>query len=169
MIKRIKSLISVKNLTASQFADLIGVQRSNISHILSGRNKPSLDFIMKITEHFPTVSIDWLLNGKGEMFVTGENKQARVSSQLEIEDLNSNSGLKNEQKPIELQSAIKEMVKEESEQEKPEHPSIPEIPEEQIMKDYIEKSVSIANRNDEIEQVMILYKNGSFKVYTPQK
>ncbi len=61
MIKRIKSLISVKNLTASQFADLLGVQRSNISHILSGRNKPSLDFILKVSEHFPAVSLEWLI------------------------------------------------------------------------------------------------------------
>lgn len=68
MIKRIKSLISVRNLTASQFADLLQVQRSSISHILSGRNKPSLDFVMKIIEQFPEVSLEWLMNGKGEMF-----------------------------------------------------------------------------------------------------
>ncbi|MDA9585042.1 helix-turn-helix transcriptional regulator, partial [Flavobacteriaceae bacterium] len=53
-------------LTASLFADKIGVQRSSISHILSGRNKPSLDFILKVTNTFTDVDIYWLLNGKGE-------------------------------------------------------------------------------------------------------
>jgi transcriptional regulator with XRE-family HTH domain len=53
-------------LTASLFADKIGVQRSSISHILSGRNKPSLDFILKVTSVFSDVDMYWLLNGKGE-------------------------------------------------------------------------------------------------------
>ena len=52
-------------LTATLFAEKISVQRSSISHILSGRNKPSLDFILKVTNTFKDVDIYWLLNGKG--------------------------------------------------------------------------------------------------------
>ncbi|MDT7831825.1 helix-turn-helix transcriptional regulator [Flavobacteriaceae bacterium S356] len=63
--ERIKKILEHHQLTASLFADKIGVQRSSISHILSGRNKPSLDFILKITSEFPEVDIYWLLNGKG--------------------------------------------------------------------------------------------------------
>ncbi len=63
--ERIKIILEHHQLTASLFADKIGVQRSSISHILSGRNKPSLDFILKITGEFPDVDIYWLLNGKG--------------------------------------------------------------------------------------------------------
>jgi transcriptional regulator with XRE-family HTH domain len=63
--ERIKKILEHHALTASLFADKIGVQRSSISHILSGRNKPSLDFILKITTAFPDVDIYWLLNGKG--------------------------------------------------------------------------------------------------------
>lgn len=62
---RIKKLMEYHQLSASLFADKIGVQRSSISHILSGRNKPSLDFIIKITAHFKDVDIQWLLNGIG--------------------------------------------------------------------------------------------------------
>jgi transcriptional regulator with XRE-family HTH domain len=51
-------------MTASQFADEIGVQRSSISHILSGRNKPSLEFIQKVINRFPKVDSTWLINGK---------------------------------------------------------------------------------------------------------
>tara|TARA_R110002126_G_scaffold206886_1_gene353977 strand:+ start:7249 stop:7602 length:354 start_codon:yes stop_codon:yes gene_type:complete len=62
---RIKKLMDYHQLSATLFADKIGVQRSSISHILSGRNKPSLDFILKITSEFKDVDIYWLLNGTG--------------------------------------------------------------------------------------------------------
>jgi len=63
---RIKKIMDFYDLSASVFADKIGVQRSSISHIISGRNKPSLDFILKVTSTFAEVDIHWLLNGKGE-------------------------------------------------------------------------------------------------------
>lgn len=62
---RLKKILENHQLTASLFADKIGVQRSSISHILSGRNKPSLDFVLKVTKAFSDVDIYWLLNGKG--------------------------------------------------------------------------------------------------------
>ncbi|QLE02560.1 helix-turn-helix transcriptional regulator [Galbibacter sp. BG1] len=64
-IKRLEKVIDYYDLSASAFADVIGVQRSSISHLLSGRNNPSLDFVMKILENFPEVELYWLLNGKG--------------------------------------------------------------------------------------------------------
>ena len=64
-IKRLQKVIDFYNLSASSFADKIGVQRSSISHILSGRNKPSLEFVMKVLSSFPEVELYWLLNGKG--------------------------------------------------------------------------------------------------------
>lgn len=67
MVDRIKLLLSVKNLTSAQLAQTLGVQRSGISHILSGRNKPSLDFVLKMMEHFPEINEIWLLKGEGEM------------------------------------------------------------------------------------------------------
>jgi transcriptional regulator with XRE-family HTH domain len=67
MTDRISLLIKAKNLSAAQFADEIGVQRSSISHLMSGRNKPSLDLIQKTLQKFPEVSSEWLLFGKGEM------------------------------------------------------------------------------------------------------
>lgn len=64
--ERIRKIMEFFELSSSVFADKIGVQRSSISHILSGRNKPSLDFILKVTSTFAEVDIHWLLNGKGE-------------------------------------------------------------------------------------------------------
>ena len=70
MEARIQKLISYENLTPTKFADIIGVQRSAISHILSGRNKPSFDLIQKILNKFPRLSSEWLLMGRGEMYKT---------------------------------------------------------------------------------------------------
>ncbi|MCO6498902.1 MAG: helix-turn-helix transcriptional regulator [Vicingus serpentipes] len=64
LIDRFKYLMKLNNLSASAFADKIGVQRSSVSHILSGRNKPSLEFIQKVLNEFPKVSAEWLINGK---------------------------------------------------------------------------------------------------------
>jgi transcriptional regulator with XRE-family HTH domain len=63
--ERLEKILSHYEITASAFADAIGVQRSSISHLLSGRNKPSLDFVLKVVREFPEVNLYWLLNGKG--------------------------------------------------------------------------------------------------------
>lgn len=63
--KRLQKIIDYYGESASSFAEKIGVQRSSISHILSGRNKPSLDFVLKVLACFPEVDLYWLLNGKG--------------------------------------------------------------------------------------------------------
>lgn len=65
--ERISKIIEYSELTSSEFADAIDVQRSSISHITSGRNKPSLDFLIKVKEHFPELEWDWLINGIGAM------------------------------------------------------------------------------------------------------
>ena len=71
-VKRLETIFDYYGLTASLFAEKINVQRSSISHLLSGRNKPSLDFILKVIENFPEVELLWLINGKGS-FPKGEN------------------------------------------------------------------------------------------------
>ncbi len=69
-IKRLEQLMDYYGLNASAFADKISVQRSSISHLLSGRNKPSLDFVMKICDVFPNVNLYWILNGKENFLKT---------------------------------------------------------------------------------------------------
>jgi len=67
MRERLIRLLDREQLSASKFADLIGVQRSSVSHILSGRNMPSFDFLQKTLNAFPGLNSDWLILGKGEM------------------------------------------------------------------------------------------------------
>jgi len=64
IIERIKRIISDSGLSNSSFADKIGVPRSSISHILSGRNNPSLDLIIKILRNFDDINADFLLKGE---------------------------------------------------------------------------------------------------------
>lgn len=64
ILDRIKMVMKANELNAATFADRIGVQRSNLSHILTGRNKPSLDFIEKMLSQFPKVNASWLISGQ---------------------------------------------------------------------------------------------------------
>ncbi len=73
-VGRLDKLLRYYNLSASAFADKIGVQRSSISHLLSGRNKPSLEFVLKVIQTFPEVNLYWLLNGKGVFPSESEEK-----------------------------------------------------------------------------------------------
>ena len=70
MKDRIAHIIRAKNLTAAEFADRLGIQPSNVSHLLSGRNNPSLDFVRKLKETFPEYNLDWIVLGKGPMTVS---------------------------------------------------------------------------------------------------
>ena len=65
MLERIKIILNHYQLSPSGFADNLGVPRSSISHLLSGRNKPSLDFVMKLVRKYPEVNLYWLLHGEG--------------------------------------------------------------------------------------------------------
>ena len=60
---RVKLIIKANNETPSSFADKIEIKRSNLSHVLSGRNKPSLDFLAKIIDNYPKVNASWLITG----------------------------------------------------------------------------------------------------------
>jgi transcriptional regulator with XRE-family HTH domain len=79
MKERVLKLIIHLGYTATKFADAIGVQRSGISHILSGRNQPSYDFIVKILNKYPDLDAEWLILGKGEMLKPDKLKEIVAS------------------------------------------------------------------------------------------
>jgi len=87
MKDRILAFLQSENKSYAQFAEEIGVQPSGISHILSGRNNPSLDFVVKMLERYESLSTDWLLFGRGQMY--------RYTSQptlFDVEPVNSGQG-----------------------------------------------------------------------------
>ena len=144
-VKRLESVLEYYGLNASAFADKIGVQRSSMSHLLSGRNKPSLDFVMKILEVFPDVDLYWILIGRGT-FPKSNNEEA-VETQKSSSPILSNQNVEND-----LFSGIEIN----SEEEKRETKKSPVLNNENF------------NLEDgEIEKIVLFYKNGTFKAYSP--
>ena len=78
--KRLQKVIDYYGESGSSFAEKIGVQRSSISHILSGRNKPSLEFVLKVLSSYPEVELYWLLNGKGNF--PAEKNSTEIKSEI---------------------------------------------------------------------------------------
>ena len=70
MKDRIAHIIRAKNLTAAEFALRLGIQPSNVSHLLAGRNNPSLEFVKRLKETFPEYNLDWIVMGRGPMTVS---------------------------------------------------------------------------------------------------
>ena len=67
---RLQQFLSAENLSQAQFADIIGVARASVSHILAGRNKPGFDFIYSMAANFPNLNVEWLVTGRGKMYKT---------------------------------------------------------------------------------------------------
>ena len=145
-VKRLETLLDYYGLNASTFADKIGVQRSSMSHLLSGRNKPSLDFVMKILEVFPDVDLYWILIGKGSFPKNNDDN-------LEIPESSPTPIASNENIGTDLFSSV-----ETNEEEKKE-----------IKKASSLKNVNINFEDDEIEKIVLFYKNGTFKAYSPHR
>ena len=105
MLERISRIIKSKNISASQFADHIGVQRSNVSHVLSGRNKPSLDFVTRIINAYHDIDPNWLLTGAGQMYRTEDISLDRIGDEntrvvKDKEQLSIDMGGREEIRPV---------------------------------------------------------------------
>lgn len=101
LVDRVNLIIKTKNITARQFAESIGIQPSGMSHIMSGRNNPSLEFVMKVVERYPDISLSWLLQGKGEMTAVPkiETPTPRIETKVEPMDLDLFSSVGIEAEP----------------------------------------------------------------------
>lgn len=150
MIERIKLLMEKVNLSNSRFSDEIELQRSSLSHILSGRNKPSLDFIMKVKNRFPNIRTDWLIFGNGNMYVNTETTN-EDSYDLFSGDIHNNE----------------EHREDNSQKEKIEIGTVSEIePEiEESVKQIDTSGMIDDKKNQKPSKVVILYDNGTFDVY----
>jgi transcriptional regulator with XRE-family HTH domain len=104
MKERILEFLRSENKSSAQLAEEINVQPSGISHILSGRNNPSLDFVLKMLERYKYLSTEWLLFGKGEMF---REKQAQSlfdeSFTVKRESESDNNNISYPEKTIDFQ------------------------------------------------------------------
>jgi len=129
IVQRIEEFRLKEELSAAAFAQKIGVPRSSLSHLISGRNKPSLDLLVKITTIFPQLSLDELVYGK-------PNTTLSLEKYIEVPEAVTDSSF--------VKTSVSENTKK---------------PESEIVTSQLD---SIANP----EQVILLYKDGSFKNYS---
>jgi len=151
-IKRLQIILDYYGLSASAFADRIDVQRSSISHLLSGRNKPSLDFILKVIEIFPEVDLYWILNGKGNFPKTERKIEEKKDT------------------PILENSKTEEKIKSNLETDLFTQMNEPEN--NRLIENNFQNISNIQNLNtteDDVDYIVIFYKNGTFKKYTSKK
>lgn len=140
---RLAHILRAKNLTASQFAELMEIQPSNVSHLLNGRNKPSLDFLIKLKEVFPEYSFDWIIMGKKPITMNEPNPVSNDSQDIKFED--------DDKRVIEFDD-IEE--------------NIPVMEHEIIEKDL--ENHEKTSCNHEIEKIMLVYTDKTFEIITPR-
>ena len=167
---RVQKIINYSELSSSEFADEIGVQRSNISHVLSGRNKPSLDFLMKIKDRFPEIQWEWLIEGKGAM-ISSENEVASTPSSYLLEESKIN-----DDEPIITglfsipSQEIDENTKQEevkSEISEPIQYNIVENTPEISENKNISETEAPTKKGNSIKKIVFFYENGKFEVFEP--
>jgi transcriptional regulator with XRE-family HTH domain len=150
MRERIIKFLEIENLSSSKFADDIGVQRSSISHILSGRNNPSFDFIQKILTKYKTLNAEWLIMGTGNMLKT--IKQGNLFENNAQETLISDIPISNTEKLSSNEDNLiinKEMY---------------ENKENKVSNERINKTTNII-----VEKIITIYSDKTFDIYFPAK
>ncbi len=143
-IKKMEQIIDYYGLSASSFADKIGVQRSSLSHLLSGRNKPSLDFVIKIVNSFPEVDFYWLLEDKGSF---PRSNKVKINPETVLKPVLETS------KNVDLFSPI-----EENTVKKEEFTNVNNL-----------NLLASLQKNDAIDKIVIFYNDGTFKDYAPKQ
>lgn len=149
MKDRILMVMEREGLTPSRFAESIGIQRSAMSHIISGRNNPSLDVLLKILERFTYVDSDWLLFGKGEMLRNHTSNEPDLFTNIpQITQVNAS----------EVQ-AVPEYRKE----------TRVETPVNNIKMPVTEQIIQQDKPVRNVTKIMIFYSDNTFDTFTPEK
>lgn len=191
MNDRILLVLKAKNITPAQFADELGVQRSGISHILNGRNKPSLDFIQKVLKRYSDISINWLMFGDGPMFNANGNDLNKFEKPLSIQSIDPKSEkVEKQSNKSTLQPSLIDLFDSDEEIEKDNESGINEsefdtFPDDMPINSYkrgeseVEKHLSKKTLKDnaftakgtinkKIIRIVIFYDDKSFSDYTPE-
>ena len=151
MLNRLTLLMKTYELSPSQLADAIGVQRSNISHLLAGRNNPSLDFVTRLLNKFPEVSAEWLLFGKGQFQKKNGGTQTdlfQMHTENKTELPPSNPVIVNPKAKVQ------------------DIPAPEEVSENMKSRKSAQEPVK-TTKSKNIKQIVVLYEDGSFEAYKP--
>ena len=157
IIQKIQEICSYYNETSSSFADKLGIQRSNISHLLSGRNKPSLDFVLNLVSCYPEVDLYWLLFDTGTF-----PKQKTVTQNTETTPtpISKTEEIKVENEPNNLLEKENEM-----EQKIPQK-GTPKLDEKNLE---MWKKIGSISEKKIMEKVLFFYTDGTFDSFENNK
>ena len=184
IVERILILIESYGLTSSAFADRIDVQRSSISHLISGRNKPSLDFIYKVLNHFPEINSKWLIMGTGPMkqldLFDDAGKPAAPVDSVPAEKIRETVAAPAVIKPIpdilpQEKPVLKNPVPESPSVLSTPSPTITEepvapVPAAPVLKDEVIASAPVrkaAGENKKVARIVFFYEDNTFETFTP--
>lgn len=166
--ERIVKVIEYSGFSSSEFADEIEVQRSNISHITSGRNKPSLDFLIKIKDRFPLLQWEWLIKGDGEMLMNteiSENEPPSASTSLpDLFSLIDDDNFGITEKEDRISQHIPQELKisgDEAKQEK-----ISDSQRLEVQKSQNQDQIT-DNQINKVKRIVFFYENGKFESFEP--
>lgn len=153
MKDRIAKILQIKKMNATRFAEELDIQRSGISHILSGRNKPSLDLIVKIKETYPEFSLEWLIFGKGPITEVqiDFDKAKQKNQNPELFELAEYATKPLQENVAEVKSAILNPKEED--------------PIEYGIKKNLQEISGRLENEVLLEKIVFFYKDGTFKVY----
>jgi transcriptional regulator with XRE-family HTH domain len=161
MEDRIKKFMEYKGISPSELADSIGVQRSNVTHVLKSRNKPSFQFIEKMLQVYPELNAKWLLLGTGSMIETPIKNRTLFDQLTESKIAESHKEDKPEAKlplvesPAPVPEAKEILVQ----------PTIPPIAEKVSTDKVIQDQ--FFSQEKPIERLIVFFKDQTFKVYNP--
>ena len=149
MKDRIKKIMDNEDLTPAKFADQLQINRAVISHILNGRNNPSLDVVLKILAEKDYINSDWLLNGIGSIYKDGYELPPKNENKPSLFDLNSTSTEDNESK---LEYLKENHVKTQS--------NMDVSPDTQHIS-------QLARETKKIKEIIIYYSDNTFETFIP--
>ena len=167
---RIKKLLDVKDITPSQLADSINANRSRLSHILTGRNNPSLEIVQSILEVFPEISPDWMLSGKGSMLRTGQELMDGAEHKLKATnpDLFSylNKGDEEKFDSEAFQNSSKRLHSLENESNKTDETVVSK---DDLKMNIDKENIQSPDRKSRVKMIMIYYNNNEYETFLPDK
>lgn len=156
MEDRIRKFMEYKGISPSELADTIGVQRSNVTHVLKSRNKPSFQFIEKMLQVYPDLNAKWLLLGTGPM-VESSVKSRTLFDQL-TEQVTAQS-------PVPATPEVKPTINEQAPVETKEIISSPPPIEKKTVDNVIQDQFFSPEKP--VERLIVFFKDQTFKVYYP--
>jgi len=172
MKDRIAKILREERMTAAKFAEEIGVQASGISHILSGRNNPSTDFLVKILERFRGINSEWLILGKGNMYKSGLNLTANEAVLTPNDKISNDLFSTAAHTQISKESTITEIENEiepESENELGDIHDKSNINISTGKSPIISKEYEKPSNERRVEKIVIFFNDNSFEAYNPHQ